>query len=413
MMIIHALEGVLDLLPYFAIVTIFRGFRNSWMVLGAVLGLVFISALVLEKYNNIIVKVICALLPCLGLFAASSMTEVYFTIPALLLWILVVSQDMNTIYYSDYKFWFGIPAMVMPVVLLVALTSHMSRLPASKLSILCASADLAVGIFVLRRKRMGAGVSLQAKFLNVAEMVVASLSGILACGIVWRIVVLSRKVIEMLLLPVGIAMNLIVSFLSWAFGVFMDDDTKYEEAEKKLSIFNQKIAQVKDDTLTPKDTKFYASSDIVLQVVSIAIFLSFIAFVLLLLFRVIKYFRKDRYTGYSQYEDTYLEESTREKRKKRKRKKIELTNNHKVREIYREYMQYLWENGIIITWQNTSEEILTASQDLVDIEEARELRGLYIRARYNDVNILSDEEVLRAKEILESIKRGKSKENIG
>jgi hypothetical protein len=114
---------------------------------------------------------------------------------------------------------------------------------------------------------------------------------------------------------------------------------------------------------------------------------------------MVKELRIDGRSYDQHYEDAVMEKEAFGKKKRRKRRKEERTNNYKIREIYREYLAYIRKNGVSISGQATSEEILEASNRLVDSSEAAGLRALYIRARYNDEKQLSSEEVSQAKQL--------------
>ena len=91
--------------------------------------------------------------------------------------------------------------------------------------------------------------------------------------------------------------------------------------------------------------------------------------------------------------------------RKKSRRKAAHTNNDRVRDIYREYLLFIQKQGVFISDETTSEEALIASKQLFDSDEADALRSLYIRARYNDENQLSNDEVRRAKELWNAIRK--------
>ena len=91
--------------------------------------------------------------------------------------------------------------------------------------------------------------------------------------------------------------------------------------------------------------------------------------------------------------------------RKKSRRKAAHTNNDRVRDIYREYLLFIQKQGVFISDETTSDEALIASKQLFDSDEADALRSLYIRARYNDENQLSNDEVRRAKELWNAIRK--------
>ena len=58
-----------------------------------------------------------------------------------------------------------------------------------------------------------------------------------------------------------------------------------------------------------------------------------------------------------------------------------------------------------IVRQTTSEDVLEASEGKTDIDRAKQLRELYIRARYQDAEEMSAEDVEHAKALLADIRQ--------
>lgn len=86
-----------------------------------------------------------------------------------------------------------------------------------------------------------------------------------------------------------------------------------------------------------------------------------------------------------------------------KRKVDHFSNEEKVRKIYRQFLSKAWRSGVIIRPTMTSEEILDVLKGVVNDEEARALRNIYICARYNDFSKTTDEDVRLAKEALKKL----------
>ena len=90
---------------------------------------------------------------------------------------------------------------------------------------------------------------------------------------------------------------------------------------------------------------------------------------------------------------------------KRRKKAALLTNNEKVRQIYRDYLFFVGTYGIEVEKETTSEEIMTAADAVATSLGAERLRDLYILARYRDDKQLEDSEVEEARALFEEIKR--------
>lgn len=404
MILAHATEAVCHLLPYFALAALFTPYFGAGPVIAAVLSLVFITSPIMDKYKNKIVAVICGLIPVLGLFAAKNQAEILFTLPALIFWFVLAVSGKRVIYYMDLKYWFGFCFAITLIMLIISLSRALAHLPASRLSILLATLHLILGVLVLRRKRMGSGATIGAKILNPLELVGTALCGILACTLVWNVLVMARKLIEVLLLPFGMLINLLTSIYIW----LTIDMTKSHSVEKAAASEASSFHEIKynevEQAVQAVDTNDYSWTEGLTQVLIYIFVFALLVLLIYIMFRLLVNVRTDGYANDPKYDDSRKEALSFGHKRRKKRSKEKRTNNYMIREVYREYLSYIKKKGIKIASQNTSEEILTASKQLVDSPEASALRALYIRARYNDVNQLSDEEVLQAKKLWDTIR---------
>ncbi len=404
MILINALEAICDLLPYFALSTLFKQYQNSGVVIGAVLLLVFISSLIMGKFNNTAVRILCGILPALGLLLANNQSQLMFTMPALVLWCMLVYSEKNNVHYDDYKYWYGVPAALALLIMLINLSHILAGEMTNVLSILCASTYLGLGIIILRRKRMGAGISTGVKLLNIAEIIAALSCGILSCALVTVILKAIWKFVEIILLPFGLIINALVNLFS-LFSKVIDVEEAVEEASasESSSLPEEEIAEMEHliSHVTPKD---YTGAEIALRLVLYILTLAAFIFVCYLIYGIIQAIRSAGNGGNVQYDYSAQEKISFGKNRKKERRKHSVTNNDKIRDIYREYLSYIKLKGIKIVEQTTSEEILVASRQLADSEEAAKLRALYIRARYNDEKQLSNEDVNLARELWHTIR---------
>ena len=406
MTLITALEAVCDLLPYFALAALFKAYDSPGLLIGALLLLVFFASLLLQKTKTAALRILCGLLPALSLLLAGQTAQLLFTLPALLLWFVIAVSGKCGIHYDDYKYWFGIPAVPTLLILLISVP----RLPETGLSVLCGAAYLALGILVLRRKRMGAGASAGAKLLNLAELFCAALCGILACMVLYFLLKSAGKVIEILFAPVGLLIGGLVGFFEWITAILVRHQPPEESSVYESSSLSGEDMLPPETVIPGTEEAAYAWAGALGQAL---LYILGLALFVLLVFLVYKAIRNLRIAGGGEglaYEDMGTERMTAGKKRKR-RKKQERTNNHKIREIYREYLSFVRLNGVEVSRQSTSEDVLAAASALPGGREADRLRALYIRARYHDRQQLSDGEVRLAEELLQKIKAEADEEN--
>lgn len=402
MVLVHALEAVCDLLPWFTLAAMFPAFETAGLTAAAVLGLVFLSSLLLEKAKAL--RILWGLLPALGLCVAKSPAQALFALPAVLIWLALVLSGKNEIGYEDYKRWFTLPAVAVILLELVNLCFSAFSQPVSLLSVVCGTAYLAGGILVLRRKRLGAGVPAATRLLNAAELAVAGVCGVVGFSLLWKLLLHGEKLLELLGAPLFLVIDALteafirlISFL--ARHQPMDEAPAAETAEATATeIVEWESA---GPHLEPMDDALVHTLGVALSVILI---LAILALIFFLAFRAAKKLRGG-YIEEGPYEDARPDGAAFENGRRRKRKRAPRTNNGKVREIYRAYLEYLRKNGVTIYRQSTSQEVLESSRRLAESPEAAELRALYIRARYDAGEQLSADEVLRAKELWRAIRK--------
>ncbi len=403
MLFANALKTICDLLLYFSFAALFKIFGGSWPVVGAVVAIAFVSTLIVQKAKGALpARIICGLLPFAGLFAARNMSDLIIAAIPIMFYAAMTFADKIDIHYEEYKFWFGIPAIPVAVLFFICFGQWPIRPEATAY----AAIYLFLGVLVLRLKRVGEGAKLKHRLINFAEMFVVLVLGILACVTIYEIVMHSGRVVEVIFMPVGAIFFALVSGISWLF----DQALKPKPEDKVIKPKDPDVQQIeKQDAVEEVSSVAEGLNYDVIEIV-IAALLVLLAIVLLILllrwfYRTVRGINNKKNGAALEMEDGEAEESTSFFGFKRKKKKPQAeTNNAKIRQIYKEYLFFVKTFGVKIVNQTTSEDVAIASDEIIETGKADELRQLYIRARYNDDNQLSDEEVLRAQTLFEEIK---------
>ena len=402
MLLVNAVKLVCDLLFFFSFAALFVPCSESWLLLGLVLSLAFLSSLILQKSGGRMpARILCALLPALGLFAAKSLGEVILVGIALSFYCVLTLSGRNDIAYEDYKYWYGIPAVPAAVVLVICL----SQWPIRPLATVCAALYLFLGVLVLRRKRMGAGAGIKLRLLNLAELTGVAVFTVLACALLYIGVRYSGKILENLLMPFGFLINVFVFLLDKFINLFKpwlpDEPLIPEETE----IAGREAATFPENVPTdPRDDMVYSQIEIWIRIIVILLALALLAYLLYRFRRMIRSVRTEEASAAAATEEGEKEPLLSRRLRGRRKKRSGLSNNEKIRMIYKDYLFYVRNCGVKITRQTTSAEILEASGRLPAPAEAERLRALYIRARYHNSEEMSDAEANEAKALLASIR---------
>ncbi len=402
-LVANCLKTVNDFLFMFAFTTLIAAFGGNWLLLGSVLALGFLSSLILQmEKGRIQARILCSLLPTLGICFASNDLQILVTSIVIALNAMVMLSGKYDIHYGDYIYWFGITALPALVLFLIGFFYW----PIRRESTVCAGLYLFIGMLVLRIKRRGIGAGFKYGMMNFIE-----LTGIVALGVVPSVILCAvlrifGSVIEFILLPFGYLLHVVIAFFTRLSYVIMSDFPEKKEPVTELD--QEKIQQVIDPqskTKTLFDENLYARFDLILHIVLIALGIIALIVILYWFYRLLKNVR------FASAKKTVIEVGEKEidsivkKLRKKKRKEISFTNNEKIREIYKDYITLLRLYGTKVASQTTSEDIMTAAGGIADFDNAEQIRALYIRARYRDSEELTDAEVSSAKELLDDFRR--------
>ncbi|MBO4831639.1 MAG: hypothetical protein J5569_04085 [Oscillospiraceae bacterium] len=404
MMAVNALEAVCDLLLGFTFASLFGACSGSWLLIGAVLALGFLSALILQKSKGgLPARILCALLPALGLIFAKSLPEALPPAVVIAFFAVLIFSGKIGICYEDYKYWFGFPAVPAAVVFAICFGGWPLR-PAATV---CAAAYLFLGVLVLRYKRMGAGAGPRLRAAGFAELTGALVFAVLAGLLLYAVMKHSVKVLETLLMPVGYLISGLAFMFDWIVGMLgkmIPEDEQLIPPEEAETVLPEDVPLTETVPEEPADALAYARADKVFWTVLTV--LAIIALIYIL-YRFWKMIRKARREG--KRDAAAIEEGERGQHRfrldlRRKKKRRGLSGNEEIRSVYREYLSYVRSCGIEVSRQTTSEEVLEASEGLAAPAEAERLRELYIRARYHDSEEIGGAEVREAKTLLALIR---------
>jgi hypothetical protein len=322
----------------------------------------------------------------------------------LILWLIFAIIMKNKIYYEDLRYWLGFPAIIDILILTIACTNGSLHSYLGLATCLCAAIYPFLVVLILRKKRMGSGVRIIPRLVNIAEVLIASATGILACTAIWYLLLLASKLLELLFLPFGLIFHGLINFCVWVFSTFLEIyPIKKENQDVTKSKFDDIADKYKDEpTYNPQSDSTYPLAETLAHVLVIVLVLALICIICYLIYTIVKNSRMTTAITGPDYDETESEGFSFRKGKKKSRARIG-NNNDKIRKIYREYLFFMQLNGVKIADETTSEDVLKACSETFDSPESAKLRALYIRARYTDDNFLTSDDVKQAKELWKTI----------
>ena len=391
---ISAIKLFCDACLYLAFLTLTPVFMESYLLIAVIPLVSALAGLLADKTRSTPIRIVLGLLPLVSLAFVSDIRQVYFLIPLMVYLAYSIITDQMNIAYDDYRYWFGIPAVVVLAMMFVIITSDTDR----PLTLLFGALFLISGVITLRGKRLGSKADKTSKLIDAFSVLAVVFSTATIICLVYGILVNSEKLFETVMFPIGFIIKQLISLLVF-FGKFIvikpdEVDIKPEQTADDIynEIFSNDTDQVINEITDKNDLWVVLLYRFILIVIAIAILVFFIYIIL----RMVRSFTgKDEDVN---YEKANGEESI--SRKKKEKTASDHSNRQKIRNIYREFLYYVKKNGIAVNKNTTSEDILDNSAYGEDPNAIR-LRELYIRARYQQDCFVSSSEVEEARKCLE------------
>ncbi|MBO4873336.1 MAG: hypothetical protein J5496_07975 [Lachnospiraceae bacterium] len=405
MLLTNALKTVCDFLLFFSLAGLIGSYGEAGPLVGSVLILAFFSSLILQKAGGTLpARILCGLLPALGLLAAKDRSELWITAVILLAYFALTLAGKNNIHYDNYKYWFGLPAIGIALLFAVCLV----RWPAHRMTVLCCGAYLFLGVFVLRSKRIGKGLRAGIALMNLAEMTAVVVFGSVFFYLLYALFMRSGDLLLTLLSPIAYLWALLTDFLVRFWRVLEEDPSETTTAAVTEESTAEEAAADPNAAADPAEpAPNYAWVAPLVKVVLILLVLAFLVWIIFRIVRGIRRLRTEEEKDGDPYELGTKRDSLpagRTKRRKKNTKTGGSSNKQKIRTVYWQYLNMVRAHGTEIGGQMTSEEVLTASAWQTDSEAAARLRELYILARYDGEDQVSDGEVEEAEALLSRIR---------
>lgn len=404
MKVINALHVTCDMLLFFTVAAMFAPFADAALLIAASLAAVFAAALLAQQCDKFLLRVLCGLVPFAALFAARNNVQLIATGVALAACFAVIASGKLSMKYENYRFWFGVPAVIVCVLVAVCIGKGVS---AHRITVLCGCVYLFLGVLILRRKRMGRGAGAEAKLLSTAELAAGVTFGTAGAALLYLLLAGSAALIRL---------------LQRSFRGISEEIAELIEKIKYLVTGKSNPGQMLPEELTQDlgpvgnqgtghaggmPASWFGAFE---KALAIFVVIALIALIAWLIIRRIRNAEKKagaaRGEEFEGGEAGPAGERAALRRKDRKRRKAgaPLTDAERVREIYRQYLELAKKHGIEVVRPTTSGDVLEASKKIQGSAEDEALRGLYIRARYDDPDGVGGEDVRRAEELWKTIK---------
>ena len=363
--------------------------------------------LVIVRISNPVIRGVLALLPGLCFLLAPFTWLLILPVFAWIYYILVMVLGHYAIPLEEYRkaFIFMLSISLFFVAANIANSTLMRNQVISAESLVYALVFLILGIFVMRRLRMGAQMDMRWQLRNVLSVVGIPLLAIGAALAVFLLLRFSTYALGAILAPIG-------RFFIWLFhqlfptGNSPIDEMTLEEAMQPFSVA-QPVALEESGSVSEEMRAIEISNFNELLIERAAAIGGWILLGILLVIVLLLIWHHARKNEAKADEELMYEEYESAPAKGRKRRKNRLPllagNARQLRRIYKTYLEYRRDKGVAVYPSDTSADVLKRDLQLGESADAVRLRELYLAARYGNPSEVTRGQVQEAQACLERI----------
>ena len=403
--VIFALTGA-NLLYYFAFASITSAFSDVFPGLASAFSDVLPCALAalllgpaacalgsLADRKKPKLRFLFILMPLCSLLPGPWSLSLLFIVPAVLYPVILLLAERFSVFYWDYRNHVLFSSCVLLLMLLLSQVRAVRPLP-----VLFGMGSLILSIFTLRQIRFGAKTGPKQKLLELI-----SLSSLPAA--VWGLVVLlsrTKKIAgwaaEKILYPFALALQKIVSFIAYIASLF--NLGKQTPEPPRPPDQPEHIYEAWQEALPYEEPEIFEST-IDMKIAAAVIVIGIILAVLLAvwIFRRLRETRSEE----SLKAQTELKTEADEGGVRLPGKLENSSNRRRIRRIYEKYLKLLDQRSFIRRPQDSSQEIIEKTQDILPEATSQALRKLYIAARYDPNAAITGAQVREAKRLLKKL----------
>lgn len=388
---ITAARAASDLSLYFLILNVIPWHPAGGSVFAVIALCAFACGLAGQLQVHPAARYATALLPPLALLTASGLREMtLLAIPVVYTMLLIVTPKL----FPEHDSYSRHMKISMPLTA-VFLFSYEAVADSTPEMLICSVAYFLAGVFYTRQLRLGDNTTLRDKGRDLAAVAVVPA----AAGGILGILLLGRALIRMLLGILFAPVGGILGLLAWSASFIPLATTEPPQASTlpptELAEDMMATPIVMPSTTLWKQPRF---EDFARTPMIIAGILAVIGIIVYLFFC---FTRSESSRSGGRVISTAGQRITVSTEAKPQRR--EDSNRKKLRAVYVRYLMLLMSRGFNRLRRHTSRDVLEDTLTLAEPDAAKELRSIYIRARYHTELPVSAEDVRRAKELLQEL----------
>ena len=391
---------------YYSILTLFPAFQRWQLPMAGFTLACLLVALIAVGLRSATLRLLLSLLPAICFLFAEMHWLLVFPALAWLYFMLYVTLGRFGIAQYDYRFAFRWMLLLSAFVLAIqAINSMLFRgAPLSYDSLAYLALFVLLGVVALRCMQMGAPMDGRWHAANLLTVAAALFVAVSISLVLYQLYLRSVPLLVFLITPLK-------RFLAWLFSLIRfrtapDAPMSTPPLATPTIVFHEQAPLLMDqDGLHVEEPERTAFEHLADQAFSIGAFILLAFLVFIVLWLIVKLVLRGKALAEEAVDYEQTEDFTPERRRRKAKPETVHGKAQTVRKIYREYLDYLKENGLQRTASDTSAEILAESERISAVSAADEkaLRRIYLKARYS-AETVTEEDVAAAKASLEAIR---------
>ena len=402
-----ALRVTGDICFYFSVLTLFPAFQRWTLPMAGFALACLVIGLIAVGLRSMPLRLVLSLLPGVCLFFGELSPLLIVPGLAWLYFILYLSFGRFGIDLYDYRMLFRWMLILSAFVLAIQAVNAMlfGGAPLSYVSLAYMAAFILLAVIAMRGMQMGAKMDARWHTANTLTVAVVLFAAVGVSLLAYQLYLHSVPLLVALISPLK-------RVLAWLFGLIRfrpvrETPTVTPPPEQinvgmPVALPHLEIEENIESEIMPDRTILERLAD---QATNIGAFLVIAALVFVILWIIVKLIRRGREFAAEDVVYEQTEAFTPDRRRRKAKPEAVHGQANAVRKIYREYLDYLQENGLQRSAADTSAEILAESERISPASAPAEetLRRVYLKARYS-AETVTEADVDAARSSLDAIR---------
>ena len=394
-----------ELCFFFAVLNVFEAFQDWWLPMAVFTAACFALGFLIVRLRNKWARLALSLLPGLSFLLCPLSWLLFFPAMVWLYYVIVMTRGNYAMPLDEYRRTYT--ALMVICLLFVAGNIANSTIYRGQLiSPACLAYTflfLFLGVVAMRRMQMNAEMSRSWKLSNALSVAGFPLLAVGVSTLIFLFLRYTQPAVKYLLIPVGKFLNWLSMVLFPSLTENMQNGSSLKPDVNALPMGPEGVAQ--HGVRGAFDADSMSTSHLQIeQAASIGAYVLLALLLLAALVLVVRHARRFKplyEEQQTQYDDTV--EDLPPERGRRSKRTLPGSNAHQLRRIYKTYLEYSSGLGVSRSPSDTSQDILERTEKVRHNEEARQLRELYLAARYGDPEAVTRDQVRQAQDCLERI----------